>query len=93
MYIRTVLFVICRSSRKCGLAPIKEGLTKGQKETEDRKLRNVRIERRGSLMYGKKGLETIEDVRLLRETFIFSGKLGRKGKFMAECLESKLHKL
>jgi hypothetical protein len=93
MYISAVLFAICRSSRKCGFAAIKESLTKRQKETEDRKLRNVRIENRGSLTYGKRGLRTIEDVRLLRETFIFTVRVGRKGKFMAECLESKLHKL
>jgi hypothetical protein len=47
IYITTVLFVICRSSTKCGFAAIKEGLTKRQKETEDRKLWNVRMERRG----------------------------------------------
>jgi len=46
----TVLFVICMSSTKCGFAAIKEGLTKRQKETEDRKLRNVRIETRVSLI-------------------------------------------
>jgi hypothetical protein len=50
MYIPTVLFVICRSFRKCGFAAIKEGLRKRQKETEDIKLQNVRIERRGSLI-------------------------------------------
>jgi len=47
---QTALFVICRSSTKCGFAPIKEGLNKRQKETEDRKLRNVRLERRDSLI-------------------------------------------
>jgi hypothetical protein len=64
-YIPTVLFVICRSSTKCGFAVVKEGLTKRLKETEDRKLRKVRIEKMGSLISGKRGPETIEDVRLL----------------------------
>ena len=50
IYIPTVLLVICRSSTKCSFAVIKEGLTTRQKETEDRMLRNVRIERRGSLI-------------------------------------------
>jgi hypothetical protein len=90
MFMQTVLFVICRSCTKCGFTAIKEGITKWQKETEDRKLRKVRVERRGS---GKRGPQTTEDVRLLWETFILRlFRRGRKGSFMAECLKSKLHK-
>jgi len=61
---QTALFVICRSYKKCGFAPIKGGLTKRQKETEDRKLRNVRIERRDSLIQAERGLETTEERHL-----------------------------